>query len=138
MPGRPFYEMYAMIEESRLRALDEIARIDAELLALSNTWYQELVVIKRQLETIHGELGAYRNFGLSEYTFVIMGWIPKKYLERTRKMLKDTFSDRVIVHDLAGDGKRPGERPGLLRQSGVGQTVRVHHAACRPATVPGS
>ncbi len=99
--GRPFYEMYAMIEESRLRAQDEIARIDAELLALSNTWYQELVVIKKQLEIIHGELGAYRNFGVSEYTFVIMGWIPKKYLERTRKILKDTFSDRVIVHDLA-------------------------------------
>jgi V/A-type H+-transporting ATPase subunit I len=98
--GRPFYEMYALIEESRIRNQDEIARIDAELLALSNTWYQELVVIKRQLEIIHGELGAYHNFGISEYTFVIMGWIPKKYLKRTRNMLKDTFADRVIVNDL--------------------------------------
>jgi V/A-type H+-transporting ATPase subunit I len=98
--GRPFYEMYALIEESRIHAQEEIARIDAELLALANTWYQELVVIKRQLETIHGELGAYRNFGLSEYTFVIMGWIPKKYLNTTRKMIKDEFSDRVIVQDL--------------------------------------
>ncbi|MGA2698477.1 MAG: V-type ATP synthase subunit I [Methanoregula sp.] len=98
--GRPFYEMYAMIEESRLRSEEEIARIDAELLALSNTWYQELVVIKRQLEIIHGELGAYRNFGVSEYTFVIMGWIPKNYLKRTRNMLKDAFVDRVIVNEL--------------------------------------
>lgn len=98
--GRPFYEMYALIEESRIRAQDEIARIDAELLALANTWYQELVVIKRQLETVHGQLGAYRNFGLSEYTFVIMGWIPKKYLNATRKMLGEAFSGRVIVNEL--------------------------------------
>nr|WP_320162331.1 V-type ATPase 116kDa subunit family protein [uncultured Methanoregula sp.] len=98
--GRPFYEMYALIEEKRIRAQDEITRIEAELLALSVTWYQELVVLKKQLEDIHGELNAYRNFGLSEYTFVIMGWIPKKYLNRTRKAVKDSFGDRVIIHGL--------------------------------------
>jgi len=95
--GRPFYEMYALLEESRLRALDEIARIDAELLAFSNTWYQELVVLKKQLENMYGELGAYRNFGLSEYTFVIMGWIPKKFLKKTRQVLHEAFGDRVII-----------------------------------------
>lgn len=98
--GRPFYEMYAMIEESRIRAQDEITKIDAELLALSNTWYQELVVIKRQLETVHGELEAYQNFGVSEYTFVIMGWIPKKAVKKTRAMLDAAFSGRVIVCEL--------------------------------------
>jgi len=98
--GRPFYEMYAMIEESRIRAQDKITKIDAELLALSNTWYQELVVIKRQLETVNGELGAYRNFGVSAYTFVIMGWIPKKAVKKTRAMLNAAFSGRVIVCEL--------------------------------------
>lgn len=98
--GRPFYEMYALLEESRMNAQDEIARIDAKLLSLSNTWYQELVVLRKQLENIHGELGAYRNFGLSEYTFVIMGWIPKKYLKQTLRTLHDTFGDRVVVCEL--------------------------------------
>ena len=98
--GKPFYEMYAMIEDSRIHALREIDRIDAELLALSNTWYQELVVIKKQLEKIYGELGAYLNFGLSDYTFVIIGWMPKKFLNKTRKVMKDTFSDRVIIEEL--------------------------------------
>ncbi|MEN6395929.1 MAG: V-type ATP synthase subunit I [Methanoregula sp.] len=98
--GKPFYEMYAMIEDSRIHALDEINRIDAELLALSNTWYQELVGIKHKLEKMNGELGAYLNFGLSEYTFVIMGWIPKKFLNKTRQVMKDTFSDRVIIEEL--------------------------------------
>jgi len=98
--GKPFYEMYALLEMNRIRALDEIAKIDADLLALSNTWYQELVVIKKQLENIHGELGAYRNFGTSEYTFIIMGWIPKKFLKKTRAALHEAFSDRVVVCEL--------------------------------------
>lgn len=98
--GRPFYEIYALIEENRLRAQDEIARIDRDLLALSNTWYQELVVIKKLLETINSQLGAYRNFGVSDYMFVIMGWIPKKNLNKTRKMIENRFSDRVIIHEL--------------------------------------
>jgi len=98
--GRPFYEMYALIEEGRIHAQEEIARIDAELLALANTWYQELVVLKNRLSLIHAEVSMYRNFGVSEYMFVIMGWIPKKYLGRTRKMIHDRFSDRVIVHEI--------------------------------------
>lgn len=98
--GRPFYEMYALIEEKKIRAQEEIARIDKEFLILSNTWYQELVVLKRQLVMVAGELDAYRNFGLSEYTFVVMGWIPRKYLKKTKKAVKETFGDRVVVHTL--------------------------------------
>jgi V/A-type H+-transporting ATPase subunit I len=109
--GRPFIEMYKMIGESRIQAQDEIARIDAELLALSSVWYQELVVLRRQLENIHAELGAYRNFGLSEYTFVIMGWIPRKYLKKTRKSVKDTFGERVIINELPVTEKDMEEAP---------------------------
>jgi len=98
--GRPFYEMYALLEDSRLRALDEIARIDQELRAFSATWYQELVVLKTYLENIHCELGAYRNFGQSEYTFVIMGWIPKKHVKKTQQELKTRFSGRVVLCEL--------------------------------------
>jgi V/A-type H+-transporting ATPase subunit I len=98
--GKPFYEMYALIEESRLRAREEIGTIDARLLSLSSVWYQELEVLKRALGDVHAELSAYTNFGLSEYTFVIMGWIPKKYLRRTRKALNDAFGDRVVVNEL--------------------------------------
>ena len=98
--GKPFYEMYALLEMSRLDAQDEIARIEAELLAFSNTWYQELVILRKQLENIHGELGAYRNFGLSDYTFIIMGWIPKKYLKKTELAFHEAFGDRVVICEL--------------------------------------
>ena len=109
--GRPFYEMYALLEMNRISALDEIARIDADLLSLSNTWYQELVVIRNQLVNIHCELGAYRNFGTSEYTFVIMGWIPKKFLKKTKIALHETFGDRVAVCELPTTEKDMEDAP---------------------------
>ncbi|WP_321505542.1 V-type ATP synthase subunit I [uncultured Methanoregula sp.] len=109
--GKPFYEMYALLEERKARAQEEIVSIDKELLTLSNTWYQELVVLQKRLEDIHGELGAYRNFGLSEYTFVIMGWIPKKYLKGTRQAVKDAFGERVVIQILPVTEKDMEEAP---------------------------
>ena len=98
--GRPFYEMYALLGENRIRAQEAIARIDQDLLTLSNTWYPKLAVLKKRLSQIHAEVSVFRNFGVSEYIFVIMGWVPKKYLGRTKKMIHDRFADRVIVHEV--------------------------------------
>jgi V/A-type H+/Na+-transporting ATPase subunit I len=99
--GRPFFEMFALIEEQKQTNKKEIADIDSRLDSLSTIWYQELVVLKKNLEDIYAEVGAYTNFGLSEYTFVIMGWIPKKRLRAIRQSLKDTFGNRVVVRELS-------------------------------------
>jgi V/A-type H+/Na+-transporting ATPase subunit I len=103
--GRPFYEMYALIEEKKLAAQEEIAKINRRLDELSAIWYQELAVIKTMLENIHDELSAYRNFGLSEYTFVITGWIPARHLPATRDSLTDHFGRRVVVNERATTGE---------------------------------
>jgi V/A-type H+/Na+-transporting ATPase subunit I len=98
--GKPFFEMFALIEEEKLRSKKEIAEISGRLASLSSVWYQELVVLRKHLEDMHEEAGVYMNFGLSEYTFVIMGWIPKRHLRPTRQLLKETFGERVVVREL--------------------------------------
>jgi len=98
--GKPFYEMFALIEEEKLRAGTAIKKIESEQFFLSTAWYQELSVLRKTLEDINDELGAFSNFALSEYTFVIMGWIPKKKLHIVKKSLSDVFSDRVVVQEL--------------------------------------
>ncbi len=98
--GRPFFEMFALIEEQKQKNTGEIAAIDSRLAALSSLWYQELVVLRKHLVDIYAEVGAYKNFGLSDYTFVIMGWIPKKHLRATGQALHDTFGDRVVISEL--------------------------------------
>ncbi len=98
--GRPFFEMFALIEEQKQKNTEEIAAIDSRLDSLSSIWYQELVVLKKHLEDIYTEVGAFTNFGLSDYTFVIMGWIPKKHLRTIQQSLHDTFGERVVVREL--------------------------------------
>lgn len=98
--GRPFFEMFALIEEQKQKNTEEIAAIDSRLASFSSIWYQELVVLKKHLEDIYAEVGAYTNFGLSDYTFVIMGWIPKKHLRAMQQSLNNTFGGRVIVREL--------------------------------------
>lgn len=102
--GKPFFEMFALIEEQKAKNTREIAEIDRRLATLSSVWYQELSVLNRHIEDLHEEVGAYANFGLSEYTFVIMGWIPKKHLRRTEKALQETFGGRVVVRELGVTG----------------------------------
>lgn len=98
--GRPFFEMFALIEEQKQENLKEMADIDRRLDSLSSRWYQKLAVLKKHLEDIYAEVGAYKNFGISEYTFVIMGWIPKKHLTAVRQTLHDAFGERVVLRDL--------------------------------------
>ncbi|OPX63244.1 MULTISPECIES: V-type ATP synthase subunit I [unclassified Methanoregula] len=98
--GKPFFEMFALIEEQKQKNKKEIEDIDARLSSLSSVWFQELAVLKRQLEDIYNEVGAYANFGLSEYTFVIMGWIPKKHLRATKKALDNAFGNRVVICEI--------------------------------------
>lgn len=98
--GRPFFEMFALIEEQKQENLKEMADIDRRFDSLSSRWYQKLAVLKKHLEDIYAEVGAYKNFGISEYTFVIMGWIPKKHLTAVRQTLHDAFGERVVLRDL--------------------------------------
>jgi len=98
--GKPFYEMFAGIETDKLQKTKEIQLIDEKLSRLSIKWYQELAVLKKTFEDIGEELQEFNKFGYSEFTFVIMGWIPKKFLQRTKEIVKNTFGDTVVIREL--------------------------------------
>jgi len=98
--GKPFSEILRLTAGKRKGSLEEMRGTDEKLLKLSGEWYQELVVLKKVLEDRNEEASVYSKFGQTEYTFVIMGWIPKKFLQRTKEALKDTFGSRVIVNEL--------------------------------------
>ena len=57
---------------------------------------------------------AFNKFGHSEYTFVVMGWIPKKFLGRMKKAVKKTFGGRVIISEARSGVRRDGEGAHLL------------------------
>ena len=98
--GKPFYEMFAGIETNKLQKSQEISVIDEKLAKLSIAWYQELVVLKKKFEDISEELEEFNKFGYSEFMFVVMGWIPKKFLQRIKETLKNAYGDTVVIREL--------------------------------------
>jgi V/A-type H+-transporting ATPase subunit I len=109
--GKPFHEILQLISIKRTKSFDEMAAIDEKLVNLSTEWYQELAVLKKVLEDRNEEAGVFGKFGQTEYTFVILGWIPKKYLQRTKEALKDAFSNRVFVNELEVSPENMDEAP---------------------------
>jgi V/A-type H+-transporting ATPase subunit I len=98
--GKPFHEILILIGDRKREAVKEIAAIDGKLQKLATTWYQELTVLQKILEDRNAELSVFSKFGQTEYTFVIMGWVPKKFVKKTKKVLADTFGARVIVNEI--------------------------------------
>jgi len=98
--GKPFYEMFAQIETNKLQKTEEMKLIDERLAGLSAAWYQELVVLKKTFEDISAELEEFNKFGYSDFTFVVMGWIPKKFLKRIQDVVKSVYGDSVVIREL--------------------------------------
>jgi len=109
--GKPFNEILQLISAKRTKSIDEMAVIDEKLVKLSTEWYQELAVLKKVLEDRNEEAGMFGKFGQTEYTFVVQGWIPKKYLQRTKEALKNIFGNRVIVNELEVSPEKMDEAP---------------------------
>jgi len=98
--GKPFYEMFAQIETNKLEKTEEMKLIDEKLARLSAAWYQELLILKKMFEDISGELEEFNKFGCSEFTFVVRGWIPKKYLNPVKEAVKKAYGERVVIQEL--------------------------------------
>ncbi|HOX34468.1 MAG TPA: V-type ATPase 116kDa subunit family protein [Methanoregulaceae archaeon] len=109
--GRPFFEMFEIIEERKESARAEINLIDERLAALSKAWYQKITAFREVLQDIHDEFTAFSQFATSEYTFVIMGWIPTKLIRHMQEMLKGTFSDTVVLNELRTSWKDMEKAP---------------------------
>jgi len=109
--GKPFNEILQLISLKRTKSIDEMVAIDENLVKLSTEWYQELAVLKKVLDDRNEEVSVFGKFGQTEYTFIIQGWIPKKYLEATKKALKDAFGNRVFVNELEVSSEKMDEAP---------------------------
>jgi V/A-type H+-transporting ATPase subunit I len=109
--GKPFNEILQLISIKRTKSIDEMVAIDEKLVNFATEWYQELAVLKKVLEDRNEEAGMFGKFGQTEYTFVILGWIPKKYLQRTQEALKDAFGNRVFVNELEVSPENMDEAP---------------------------
>jgi V/A-type H+/Na+-transporting ATPase subunit I len=109
--GKPFNEIVGLIGVRKTAAALEIAEIDRKLAEIAGTWYQQLHAIRSVLEDRVNEASVYGSFGQTEYTFVIVGWVPSRSLKQTVKAVTEGFGNRVIVNALATTKEEIGEAP---------------------------
>jgi len=98
--GKPFDEILVLIDERKAAAAKEIGEIDRKLAGIAGSWYLELQALRSVLEDRVEEARMYGSFGQTEYTFVILGWIPSRALEGTVRALSDAFGNRVVANVL--------------------------------------
>jgi len=99
--GKPFDEVLTLVDQKRQQLTAETATINDDLTELSKQWHPELAVLAEVLEDRNEELNVFSKFGETDYTFVIMGWVPKKQVKKMRDALKQAFQGRVIVNEVA-------------------------------------
>ncbi|MBP1927523.1 V/A-type H+-transporting ATPase subunit I [Methanolinea mesophila] len=96
----PLDEALNAIARNKEEIDTEIKTIDGDLAALSSRRYLEISTLARLLEDRLEEIRALNRFGQSENTILIRGWIPKKFLKRTKAALSDAFGNRVVVSEM--------------------------------------
>ncbi len=118
LPGdlaeKPFNEALDILKEKKGKIPKRIAQIKEELNEISEKWYQKILAIQDVLRDRCSQLAVIHQVGQTDYTFVIEGWIPRKYLGNLKKLLRETFGERVVVSELEVSPEELEEAPVVL------------------------
>ena len=88
-----------------------LKQIRDEKSSLSQTWYNRIVTIRSELANRIEEFRAMPNFGETEFTFVLTGWIPKKDINELNNSIKDKFEDLVTVMEMKLSSTEAADAP---------------------------
>jgi V/A-type H+-transporting ATPase subunit I len=96
----PFKEALATVE-SRLAAIPgELEKIHHDLDALADEWRVRLAVWSAVLHDQLQELEVRGRFGATQYTFVVVGWMPRQRLPALREALAREVGDEIVLEEL--------------------------------------
>ncbi|MCQ1539052.1 V-type ATP synthase subunit I [Methanocalculus taiwanensis] len=109
--NRPLNEILVLNEERRVAAMKEVQEIEKELMELSRSWQDEVAALARFLKDRHEEIKVFNKFGQTDYTFVMLGWIPKKFLASTKQALYELYGNSVVINELQATPEMMDEAP---------------------------
>jgi V/A-type H+-transporting ATPase subunit I len=109
--GKPFHEILNLIKKRKEEAEEKIQSINKELEEVSDKNFEELTALQQVLQDRTEELSVYNKFAQTDYTFIISGWVPKKFIHATRKALLESFGTRVIFSEIAVRPEEMEEAP---------------------------
>jgi V/A-type H+-transporting ATPase subunit I len=79
---------------------DELKVIEQELAELAKQWRERLLAWGDSLRDDLDANSVLSRFGETDMSFVLVGWVPSKDLQRTKEALRDAVGERVLVQKL--------------------------------------
>jgi V/A-type H+-transporting ATPase subunit I len=96
----PFKEALATIETRLAAVPQELGKINRELDALSDQWRARLSIWSAVLRDRLKELEVRGRLGATEYTFVVVGWMPRSRVASLRDALTREVGENVLLEEL--------------------------------------
>ncbi len=95
--GQPLQTVLANIRQ-RIKAIpEELAELETERERLVQTWRPKLLTWQALLRDHLAQIDVQTNFGQTDYTFIIEGWIPENQLARLEATLQAEVGDELVV-----------------------------------------
>ncbi len=79
---------------------DELKEIDTQMAKLSTQWAEKLLLWRDALRDVLDANNVLSQFGETDMSFVVVGWIPAKDFERVRSTLNQKIGDSLLVQPL--------------------------------------
>jgi V/A-type H+-transporting ATPase subunit I len=115
LKGKPA-EILSNLKEEKLQKESEMKSIDAKLQALSEKHYAKIVTVEEQLAIEARKLEVVNNFGFTDSSFVLEGWVPEHKLASLEQTLGRYATSATLFKIKSGE-KPPTllENPKRLR-----------------------
>jgi V/A-type H+-transporting ATPase subunit I len=98
--GQPLEQALSQMRR-RLEAIPrELAEIETQQKSLAQRWRPRLLVWKALLRDQLAQIEVCTNFGQTDYTFVVEGWVPECRLAEVRTSLEEKVGDEVIITEV--------------------------------------
>jgi V/A-type H+-transporting ATPase subunit I len=100
LADRPFNEALSGLNEMKRDLPGNLKELDARIGDISAEWY---AVISDLLKNVEDQLNIYKvflSFAQTQYTFMMRGWIPTRYLSTLETRLRDEVGEAVVVNVL--------------------------------------
>lgn len=79
---------------------EEIKKIEKELSHLAALWREKLIAWNQALQEEIEIYNVFSQFGETDYTFVLTGWVPEKDFEKVRTALMEVTNGVVLIQRL--------------------------------------
>lgn len=96
----PFRDALSTIETRLAVIPTELQKIHRELDALAEQWRTRLLVWSAVLQDRLQELDVIPRFGATQYTFVIVGWMPRPQIAALADTLQRTIGSTILLQEL--------------------------------------